>query len=311
MKAAHLFIGIFCTICCVFANTLELSVSSEHGSRVMRTDLPKNRAYVTLLYNNFIIGVRTLGKSLQLTETTADLIVLVTPDVSSQTRALLIQDGWLVHPVDVEKNPNQKYLARLQYVYTKLIIYEMIEYDRIVFLDADTVVLDNVDELFYCEPFCAVMRHSELINTGVLVISPSKDLYNDMKKQFGDLYSYTGGDQGFLNSYFHDISACPFFDPFHHSVPNARLHYKTNFSMMITGDPFLHTQVTNPEMAHTQHQSPNELDLRCRRLPNRYNGDWPLLFVDKLFNSLQFYRPDIPEGNYILMFFLKIFIVSF
>ena len=27
-------------------------------------------------------------------------------------------------------------------------------------------VLDNIDELFDCEPFCAVMRHSELLNSG-------------------------------------------------------------------------------------------------------------------------------------------------
>ncbi|CAN0426143.1 unnamed protein product, partial [Ectocarpus sp. 13 AM-2016] len=61
-----------------------------------------------------------------------------------------------VRPVAVETNPNQNFQSRLVFVYTKLLIVEMEEeYDRIVFLDADTLVLENIDELFECEPFCA------------------------------------------------------------------------------------------------------------------------------------------------------------
>lgn len=94
----------------------------------------------------------------------------------------------------MEQNPNANYQPRLVFVYTKLLIVEMeSEYDRIVFLDADTLVLENVDELFDCEPFCAVMRHSELLNSGVVVISPSRELYSHMHERIGELDSYTGG----------------------------------------------------------------------------------------------------------------------
>lgn len=94
----------------------------------------------------------------------------------------------------VETNPNANFLSRLVFVYTKLVIVEMEdEYDSVVFLDADTLVLSNVDELFFCGPFCAVMRHSELLNSGVLVITPSKQLHREMKEVMGDLDSYTGG----------------------------------------------------------------------------------------------------------------------
>lgn len=99
-----------------------------------------------------------------------------------------------VRPVAVEANPNQNFQSRLVFVYTKLLIVEMEdEYDRVVFLDADTLVLENIDELFECEPFCAVMRHSELLNSGVIVITPSRELYSHMHELIGELDSYTGG----------------------------------------------------------------------------------------------------------------------
>lgn len=36
-----------------------------------------------------------------------------------------------------------------------------------VYLDADTVAVRNMDELFLCDGLCGVLRHSERINTGV------------------------------------------------------------------------------------------------------------------------------------------------
>ena len=52
------------------------------------------RAYVTLLYSDFLAGTRALGRSLLDTGTTADLVVLVTPDVPQASRRILELDGW-------------------------------------------------------------------------------------------------------------------------------------------------------------------------------------------------------------------------
>ena len=51
------------------------------------------RAYVTLLYKDFLAAVRTLGQSLRNTGTTADMVVLVTPEVSETSRKTLQEDG--------------------------------------------------------------------------------------------------------------------------------------------------------------------------------------------------------------------------
>lgn len=56
---------------------------------------PSRRAFVTLLYSDFIHGTRALGQSLRETRTTADTVVLVTPDVQQDTREILKKDGWM------------------------------------------------------------------------------------------------------------------------------------------------------------------------------------------------------------------------
>jgi hypothetical protein len=82
-----------------------------------------------------------------------------------------------------------------------------------VYLDADTLALQNCDDLFLCDGLCAAMRHSERFNTGVLVLRPSAALFAEMMDRIQTTPSYTGGDQGFLNSFFPAFKEAPFFDP--------------------------------------------------------------------------------------------------
>lgn len=61
-----------------------------------------------------------------------------------------------------------------------------------VFLDADTLVLQDLEGLFACPGLCAVTRHAEKVNTGVLVITPSNRLYRELMKAAPVMSSYTG-----------------------------------------------------------------------------------------------------------------------
>jgi len=71
-----------------------------------------------------------------------------------------------------------------------------------LYLDADTLVRADIGSAFGCPAeFCAVMRHSELVNTGVFVAAPSASRHAAMAAAAVDTPSYTGGDQGFLNSW--------------------------------------------------------------------------------------------------------------
>ena len=234
------------------------SSSISTPALTLNYELPtdKKYAYVTLLYNDdFAFAVRTLGQSLRDTANSGrnnhpniDHLVLVTSGVSPQMQQLLQQEGWTVKQVQAAVNPNAHYAKRLSGVYTKLEIFRQTEYHRLVYLDADTTLLENTDELFLCGPFCAVMRHSELINTGIIVVEPNVSLYEDMRAKVADLYSYTGGDQGFLNSYYRNYANCAYWEP----LQNIGMEQNTN----------------------------NNQNINCRRLPHRYNGDWPIAMLN-------------------------------
>ena len=63
----------------------------------------------------------------------------------------------------------------------------------VVYLDADTVVRKNIEDLFLCEKFCANLKHSERLNSGVMVVEPSHEVFKDMLTKVATLPSYTGG----------------------------------------------------------------------------------------------------------------------
>jgi len=188
-------------------------------------------AYVTLLYGeDFFLGVRVLGQSLRETGTTRDQIVLLTEDVSREAEQILKQDGWRIQRVQSLKNPFKNFQPRLEKVITKLQIWTLIEYDKLVFLDGDTLVLQNIDELFLCGNFCASMRHSERFNKGVMVLKPSVEIYRDMVQNLEGLGSYTGGDQGVLNMYFHELKFATLFDPKKPNGQNENLRLPSGYN---------------------------------------------------------------------------------
>ncbi|CAN1335189.1 Inositol phosphorylceramide glucuronosyltransferase 1 [Linum perenne] len=179
--------------------------------------LPSKRtqnAYVTLLYGDeFLLGVRVLGKSIRDTGSSKDMVALVSDGVSDYAKMLLEADGWMVETISLLANPNQVRPTRFWGVYTKLKIFNMTNYQKVVYLDADTIVVKDIEDLFQCSKFCANLKHSERLNSGVMVVEPSEAVFNDMFAKVNTMYSYTGGDQGFLNSYFPDFPNAHLFQP--------------------------------------------------------------------------------------------------
>ncbi|KAG2446293.1 hypothetical protein HXX76_000882 [Chlamydomonas incerta] len=147
------------------------------------------------------------------------MVALTTGSLSAASELTLASDGWrVIHVAPVANpgkgpQPGRGYPTRFAYVYTKLYIFKMTEYKKIVFIDADVLVLRNMDSIFRCPGFCAALRHSERFNTGVMSLVPSEEAYTDMMAKVASMPSYTGGDQGFLNSYFSGFAHSPLFDP--------------------------------------------------------------------------------------------------
>jgi alpha-N-acetylglucosamine transferase len=173
------------------------------------------KAFVTMICggDGYRAGVEALGRSLVETGTEIRRVVLVTPDVSMRTRALLERQGWLVRPVDPVPCPNSDELlfARFALSFTKLRAFHLVEYDKIVFLDADTVVLSRIDELFErpCIAAAPDFFMPDRFNSGVMVLEPSELLYAEIIGSLGKLPAYDGGDQGLLNSHWPDWWSMP------------------------------------------------------------------------------------------------------
>jgi len=168
-----------------------------------------NQAYATLICNgdSYLAGVETLGRSLEDTGSGIPRVVMVTSDVTSDARKILAAQGWLIREVTevpCPDNGNDLIFERYRRSFTKLRAFDLAEYDKVVFLDADTVVVSNVDDLFQRPAFAAAPDFfmPDRFNSGVMVLEPSRELFQAIVGSIGNLDNYDGGDQGLLNAHF-------------------------------------------------------------------------------------------------------------
>jgi hypothetical protein len=72
----------------------------------------------------------------------------------------------------------------------------------VAFIDSDAVALEDASDIFKCGTFCAVFIDACTFNSGVMVLTPSSIIFEDMLQALltKKIYSMDGADQGFLNS---------------------------------------------------------------------------------------------------------------
>eukprot|EP00808_Paulinella_micropora_P019366 g67570.t1 len=169
-------------------------------------------AFTTLLYSDDVaVGASVLGASLDLTgHRDIDRIVMVTDGVSAPVRADLQRQGWIVRPVALLSNPLPGHHVRFSGVFTKLQAWALTEYERVVFLDGDMLVIDDLHDLFGCPGFCAVWLSAYWFNAGLMVIEPSDRVYKDLLNKLSDQAAQLDPDlneQQFLNWYYQEAFA--------------------------------------------------------------------------------------------------------
>lgn len=171
-----------------------------------------DEAYVTLATDDtYSLGALVLAHSLKRVHTSRQLVILITSSVTTQMRSLLGQAFDLVEEVNLLDSRDPANLALLNrpelgVTFTKLHCWRLVQFKKCVFMDSDTLVLQNCDELFSKEELSAVpdVGWPDCFNSGVFVFVPSESTYNALIKFAGEHGSFDGGDQGLLNLYFHD-----------------------------------------------------------------------------------------------------------
>ena len=198
-------------------------------------------AYATLVTNgDYARGAAALIRSLRRTGTEADIVVLHTGGVSAPAlaplqalRARLVRAD-LLPTSDAFNERHQRARLHADAPFTKgrkpafhtpldnfvkLRLWEMEEYERVVFLDADTIVLRSIDRLFGYPEFSAAPNVYESLsdfhrlNSGVFVAKPSRATFDAMLARLDapDAF-WRRTDQTFLETFFPDWHGLPVFD---------------------------------------------------------------------------------------------------
>ncbi|RWW71649.1 hypothetical protein BHE74_00020592, partial [Ensete ventricosum] len=206
----------------------------------------KKRAYVTFLAGDgdYVKGVVGLAKGLRKVKSAYPLVVAVLPDVPEAHRLLLQAQGCTVREIEPVYPPeNQVQFAMAYYVinYSKLRLWNFLEYGKIIYLDADIQVYDNIDHLFdmpdgyfyavmdcFCEKTWSHSRQYSIgycqqcpdkvawpaemgsppplyFNAGMFVSEPAQPTYDGLLETLMTTPPTPFAEQDFLNMYFAKI----------------------------------------------------------------------------------------------------------
>jgi hypothetical protein len=164
-------------------------------------------AFVTLITSDsYIPGALVLAKSIKATGSKHPLAVLVVQNsVSSEGLDILRHNYDYVIPVpELRSNqPRELHLLgrmELDVTFTKIHAWnpDYVPFEKIAFLDADVLVLENIDNIFeYLRDdivFAAApdVGWPDCFNSGVFVSTPSYDLYNGLMEHAKTKGSFDG-----------------------------------------------------------------------------------------------------------------------
>jgi glycogenin glucosyltransferase len=117
--------------------------------------------------------------------------------------------------IDVKKLANNDFTALnimgrpdLLATFTKIALWHQTQFRKIVYLDADTLPLRALEELFdIVAPFAAApeIGFPDCFNSGVMVLEPSAEIHQQLLELAVQGTSFDGGDQGLLNIFFKDF----------------------------------------------------------------------------------------------------------
>jgi len=173
---------IFCFLLVVVYLEWSLLCARETTYKQNICPPPKSYAWVTVANGNtFLKGAFILGYSLQRVKTKYEFIVLTEMKRDNTTSAyldLLLKVGRVIHA-------NMFNLSTYDYrgnsFIFKLRALELVQYDKIALLGADSIVLKNIDQVLDCPVPCAVIdtwvwtmnEDAPTTNGDFLVVKPS------------------------------------------------------------------------------------------------------------------------------------------
>lgn len=165
------------------------------------------KTYVCVLStNNYLVGVLVLNENLKKLKSEYDLLCLINEKITEETQKILSNNNIkyakynsVPYEVDFDCSWN--------YTFDKFNVFLLEEYEKVVCLDLDLLILENIDFLFdYDTPAMVIDNPTfkDRFNSGVMVITPNKLVFNKLveMKEVKRLENLVIGDQNILNDYY-------------------------------------------------------------------------------------------------------------
>ncbi len=193
---------------------------------VLQTSNTGNKySYVSVLSSSdYLLGLLALYDSLMQTSTSYPFNVIISNNISDEIEAFLKYKGICVIKMDLENSielPDQihynneaYHVSRWTNTFVKLLVFELIEFDKIVFIDSDMMILRNIDYLFDYPHMAATNAGAKYpgneswveLNSGIFVAVPNKGYISSFLKVLPEVIIKKKyfGDQDILQEFYKD-----------------------------------------------------------------------------------------------------------
>jgi glycogenin len=180
---------------------------------------PPLRAYCTLLSTeSYLPGVLALRESLRRTGTAFPFVTAVSAHIAPEIDPVLEAAGIIVRRIPESTAIPKEMIennGHWGHTFDKVHLFGLSEFEKLVYVDSDMIVLDNMDELFDKPHMSAVpagvLVHKDWtrLNGGLLVIEPEDKLadgiFATLPKALAEVAAMgltASGDQDLLNAYY-------------------------------------------------------------------------------------------------------------
>ena len=196
--------------------------------------MSEQRAYITLATSSdYLVGVMAMALSLQQTGTRIPLYAMLPADLVKSEKTvcdrlksngvqILEYNQSVSIPQQLIDNNARQGDCRFSHTFDKLLIFEQIQFDKIVYLDADIQILHNLDHLFDLPHMAAMVAgHSYPGNedwvdltSGIMTIMPQQGLVKEFEALIPNVIEEKGacGDQDILQDYYKEWPQHPELD---------------------------------------------------------------------------------------------------
>lgn len=188
-------------------------------------EITSKNAVVTLVtgtQNGYHTGAIALGQSIIDVGSKLRRVVMVTPDVDDAARKSMgkLWEVREVKPIacnhkldpaitpdkfDLKGEQYQAGLKRWENTCTKFAAWTLHDFDRVLFMDSDTLVIGPIDDALYGYSNASFVAAPEVFppdtfNSGFIVLNPSKKEFKRIMDANRKVGSAEGGDQGVFNN---------------------------------------------------------------------------------------------------------------